>query len=141
MTATPGRLSPGDGPAAGASPPHSGPAAAAPLADRGEEATPGHEATPPLRLGDPVELPWWVIPLGLPPLLTLLAGLVVAAPLSGRLLDLAASAVMLGLVVGVALRVRSRNLQSVWISAGYGFWLFAVLLWAVEATGPGRGAS
>ena len=116
MTATPGRLSPGDGP---------------PPAD------PGEEATGPARLGEPVELPWWVIPLGLPPLLTLLAGLLLRAPLSGRLLDLAASAGMLALVLAVALRVRSRNLQSVWISAGYGFWVFAALLWAVEVAGPG----
>jgi hypothetical protein len=129
MTATPGRPSPGDGPPAATPPP-------AALAHAGR----GEESTPPLRLGDPVELPWWVIPLGLPPLLTLLAGLVLRAPLSGRVLDLAASAGMIALVVEVGRRVRSRNLQSVWISAGYGFWLFAVLLWAVEATGQGRGA-
>jgi hypothetical protein len=90
-----------------------------------------------LRLGEPVELPWWVIPLGLPPLLTLLAGLALRAPLSGRLLDLAASAGMVAVVVTVARRVRSRNLQSVWISAAYGVWFFAVLVWAVEAASAG----
>jgi len=92
--------------------------------------------TPPSRrLGEPVELPWWVVPLGLPPLLTLLAGLMLRAPLSGRLLDLAASAGMLAVLVLVALRVRSRNLQSVWISAAYAFWTFMVLIWAVEVAG------
>jgi hypothetical protein len=86
----------------------------------------------PRRLGEPVELPWWVIPLGLPPALTLLLGLVLRAPLSGRLLDLAASVGLLWLVVVVARRVESRNMQSVWVSAAYAFWLFMVLVWAVE---------
>jgi hypothetical protein len=86
----------------------------------------------PHRLGEPVELPWWVIPLGLPPALTLLLGVVLHAPLSGRLLDLVASAGMLWLIVAVARRVESRNMQSVWISAAYAFWLFMVLIWAVE---------
>ena len=86
----------------------------------------------PRRLGEPVELPWWVIPLGLPPALTLLLGVVLRAPLSGRLLDLAASCAMLWLLVVVARRVESRNMQSVWISAAYAFWLFMVLIWAVE---------
>jgi hypothetical protein len=86
----------------------------------------------PRRLGEPVELPWWVIPLGLPPALALLLGLVLHAPMSGRLLDLAASAGLLWLLVVVARRVESRNMQSVWISAAYAFWLFMVLIWAVE---------
>jgi hypothetical protein len=86
----------------------------------------------PRRLGEPVELPWWVIPLGLPPALTLLLGVVLRSPLSGRLLDLAASLAMLWLLVVVARRVESRNMQSVWISAAYAFWTFMVLIWAVE---------
>lgn len=86
----------------------------------------------PRRLGEPIELPWWVVPLGLPPFLTLVLGALLRAPLSGRLLDLVASAAMLWLVVLVALRVRSRNMQSVWISASYAFYVFAVLIWAVE---------
>jgi hypothetical protein len=118
MTAPPGS---GDG-----GPPSGSPPAGA--ADPG----PG-----PIRLGEPVELPWWVVPLGLPPLLALLGGLALRAPLSGRLLDLAASAGMLAVVIAVARRVRSRNLQSVWISAAYGFWLFAVLVWGVEVAGRG----
>jgi hypothetical protein len=86
----------------------------------------------PRRLGEPIELPWWVIPLGLPPLLTLVLGVVLRAPLSGRLLDLVASVGMLWLLLLVARRVRSRNMQSVWISAAYAFWFFVVLIWAVE---------
>ncbi len=86
----------------------------------------------PRRLGEPVELPWWVIPLGLPPLLTLVLGVLLHAPLSGRLLDGVGSAAMLWVVVVVARRVRSRNMQSVWISAAYAFWVFVVLIWAVE---------
>jgi hypothetical protein len=86
----------------------------------------------PRRLGEPIELPWWVIPLGLPPLLTLVLGVVLRAPLSGRLLDLVGSVGMLWLLLLVARRVRSRNMQSVWISAAYAFWFFVVLIWAVE---------
>jgi hypothetical protein len=86
----------------------------------------------PRRLGEPIELPWWVIPLGLPPLLTLVLGAVLRAPLSGRLLDLVSSAAMLWVLGVVARRVRSRNMQSVWISAAYAFYVFVILIWAVE---------
>ena len=86
----------------------------------------------PRRLGEPIELPWWVVPLGLPPLLTLVLGAVLRAPLSGRLLDLVASAAMLWVLTLVARRVRSRNLQSVWISSAYAFYVFVILIWAVE---------
>lgn len=92
-------------------------------------------STPRPRLGEPVELPWWTLPLAFPPAATFIAGLVVSAPLSGRLIDLVASALMVWVVVRVALRVRSRNLQSVWISAAYAFWAFMVLIWLVEAFG------
>jgi hypothetical protein len=85
------------------------------------------------RLGEPIELPWWVVPLGLPPLVALVLGLAVRAPVSARLVDVAGSAALLWVVYAVARRVASRNLQSVWISAAYGFWLFAVLIWAVQA--------
>ena len=86
----------------------------------------------PRRLGEPIELPWWVVPLGLPPVLTLVLGAVLRAPLSGRLLDLAGSAAMLWVLTLVARRVRSRNMQSVWISAAYAFYVFVILIWAVE---------
>jgi hypothetical protein len=59
-------------------------------------------------------------------------GVVLRAPLSGRLLDLVASAAMLWALLLVARRVQSRNMQSVWISAAYAFWFFVVLIWAVE---------
>ena len=85
------------------------------------------------RLGEPIELPWWVLPLSLPPAAALVLGLAVHAPLSARLVDLAGSAAMLWVLYAVARRVGSRNLQSVWISAAYAFWLFAVLIWAVQA--------
>ena len=79
------------------------------------------------RLGEPVELPWWVIPLGLPPLVTLVLGILLSAPLSGRLLVLAASVGLLWLLGRVGARVRSPSMQSVWISAAYPFWLIVVL--------------
>jgi hypothetical protein len=86
----------------------------------------------PRRLGEPIELPWWILPLGFPPALCLLLGLVLPAPLSGRLLVVIASALLLWTMVRVARRVESRNMQSVWISAGYALWFFAMLIWAVE---------
>ena len=85
------------------------------------------------RLGEPIELPWWVVPLSLPPLVALLLGLVVHAPVSARLVDIVGSVALLWVVYRVARSVGSRNLQSVWISAAYAFWLFAVLIWAVQA--------
>ena len=87
------------------------------------------------QLGEPIELPWWVVPLSLPPLVALLLGILLHAPVSARLVDLAGSAALVWVVYAVARRVGSRNLQSVWISAAYAFWFFAVLIWAVEAFG------
>ena len=85
------------------------------------------------RFGEPIELPWWVIPLSLPPALALLAGVLVHAGLGARLVDLFGSVLMISVVVLVARKVPSRNMQSVYISAAYAFWAFAVLIWAVEA--------
>lgn len=89
------------------------------------------------RLGEPVELPWWTVPLGLPLVGGILAGLVVGAPLSGRLLLLLSSAAMLWVLLRVALRVRSTSMQSVYISAAMALWAFAVVIWAVERFGGG----
>ncbi|GAC1343055.1 MAG: hypothetical protein NVSMB29_15390 [Candidatus Dormibacteria bacterium] len=85
------------------------------------------------RLGAPVEVPWWVVPLGLPPVVVTVLAVVAPAPPAARVVAVAASVLMVGVVVGVALRVTSRNLQSVWISAAYGLWFFAALAWGVEA--------
>ena len=87
------------------------------------------------RFGEPVELPWWVLPLGFPPAVTLVLAAIIPAPLSGRVLDALFSAALLRVLVRVAVRVRSSSMQSVWISAAYAFWMFIVLLWAVEAHG------
>ena len=84
------------------------------------------------RLGEPVELPWWTLPLGVPVLAALVAGVVVDAPASGRLLLVASSALMLAVLVGVAVRVRSASMQSVYLSAALALWAFTVLIWAVE---------
>jgi len=87
------------------------------------------------RFGEPVELPWWTLPLGLPILAALVTGAVVSAPLSGRLLLVVASALMLVVLLRVALRVRSTSMQSVYISAALALWAFCVLVWAVERFG------
>ena len=94
--------------------------------------------TPP-RLGEPVELPWWTVPLGVPLVGALLVALIVGAPLSGRLLLLFSSAAMLWVLLRVAVRVRSTSMQSVYISAAMALWAFAVVIWAVERFGAGAG--
>lgn len=97
------------------------------------EAPDGERQVP--RLGEPVELPWWTLPLGLPLVGGVLAGLIVGAPLSGRLLLLIASAAMLWMLLRIAVRVRSSSMQSVYISAAMALWAFAVVIWAVERFG------
>ena len=87
------------------------------------------------RFGDPVELPWWTVPLAAPLLAALVAGAVVDAPLGGRLLLVISSGLMLLLLLRVAARVRSTSMQSVYISAAMAFWAFTVLIWAVERFG------
>jgi hypothetical protein len=87
------------------------------------------------RFGEPVELPWWTVPLALPVVGALVAALVVGAPASGRVLLLASSAVMLVVLLAVALRVRSTSMQSVYVSAALALWAFTVLIWAVERFG------
>ncbi|HEV3123926.1 MAG TPA: hypothetical protein VG266_05045 [Candidatus Dormibacteraeota bacterium] len=84
------------------------------------------------RFGEPIELPWWVLPLALPPALAFAAGVIVHSPPGARFVDLVGSALMVYVVLVVARKVRSRNMQSVYISAAYAFWAFAVLIWAVE---------
>ncbi|MDQ6855600.1 MAG: hypothetical protein M3Z57_00830 [Candidatus Dormibacteraeota bacterium] len=89
------------------------------------------------RLGAPVELPWWIIPLGLPPLAITIAGIVVSAPLWAHLLAVAASLALLATLAKVATGIASRSMQSVWISAAYAVWVFATVVWAVAvATTP-----
>lgn len=87
------------------------------------------------RFGEPVELPWWTVPVALPVLGALVLGAVVGAPLSGRLLMVTASALMLWVLLRVAVRVRSTSMQSVYISAALALWAFCVLIWAVERFG------
>lgn len=87
------------------------------------------------RFGEPVELPWWTLALGVPILAALVTGAVVSAPLSGRLLMVISSALMLLVLLRVALRVRSTSMQSVYISAALALWAFCVLVWAVERFG------
>jgi hypothetical protein len=83
------------------------------------------------RFGEPVELPWWTLPLSLPVLAALLTAAVVGAPISGRLLLVISSALMELVLLRVALRVRSTSMQSVYISAAMALWAFTVLVWAV----------
>jgi hypothetical protein len=87
------------------------------------------------RFGEPVELPWWTVPVAAPVVGALVAAAVVGAPLSGRVLLVVSSGLMLLVLVRVALRVRSTSMQSVYISAALALWAFTVLIWAVERFG------
>ncbi len=83
------------------------------------------------RLGAPVELPWWVIPLGLPPAVITVAAIIVGAPLWAHILAIASSLLLLTTLATVATRLSSRSMQSVWISAAYAIWVFTVITWVV----------
>ncbi|HEX4578962.1 MAG TPA: hypothetical protein VH498_03075 [Candidatus Dormibacteraeota bacterium] len=89
------------------------------------------------RLGPPVELPWWVVPLAIPPALVVIGGLILAAPLWAHLLAVLSSLAVLAALARVATRVTSTSMQSVWISAAYAVWVFTIITWAVVvATTP-----
>ncbi|MEO8898413.1 MAG: hypothetical protein ABI352_00205 [Candidatus Dormibacter sp.] len=83
------------------------------------------------RLGAPVELPWWVVPLALPPVLVIVGGVVLGAPLWAHLFAVGSSLAALCSLALVATRVSSASMQSVWISAAYAIWVFTAITWAV----------
>lgn len=89
------------------------------------------------RLGAAVELPWWVVPLAVPPLAVVIAGVILTAPLWAHLLAVVSSLAALAALATVATRVSSTSMQSVWISAAYAVWVFTIITWAVVvATTP-----
>jgi hypothetical protein len=88
------------------------------------------------RLGAPVELPWWVIPLALPPVAATVLALILPAPPWARAMAALSSLVTLAALAVIAARVSSRNMQSVWISALYATWVFVVVVWAVSVATP-----
>ncbi len=83
------------------------------------------------RLGAPIELPWWVVPLSLPPLLLAILAALLHAPAWARVTAVAASMLTVAALALIATRVVSRNIQSVWVSALYAAWVFAAVAWAV----------
>ena len=89
------------------------------------------------RLGAPVELPWGTVPLGLPPLALVVAGIIVSAPGWAHVMAVVTSLALLTALTAVATRVASRSMQSVWVSAAYAVWVFTTVVWAVAvATTP-----
>jgi hypothetical protein len=88
------------------------------------------------RLGEPIELPWWVPVCALPPLAVIVGAVLGSGPAAARWLGLVASIAMIWVLVRVSLRVESRNMQSVWISAAFAVWFFASLIWLVAALHP-----
>ena len=83
------------------------------------------------QLGDPVELPWWTVPLAIPPLICVLLGLVLPAPWWARAFVVLASIATLAALLRIATRVASSSMQSVWISVVYAIWAFIAVTWIV----------
>ena len=78
-----------------------------------------------------------MLPLGAPPLLTAVLALLLAAPAWARAVAVLASLATLAVLLLVATRVASRNMQSVWVSALYAASVFAVVTWAVTVATAG----
>jgi hypothetical protein len=83
------------------------------------------------RLGETIELPWWVVPLAVPPLAVAVLGIVLTAPLWAHLLAVLSSLATLLILARIATNIPSRSMQSVWISTLYAVWFFIALTWAV----------
>ena len=90
------------------------------------------------RLGDPIELPWWVVALAVPPGLIAAAGLVIPAGWGARALAILPAVALIGAIAWVARRIASPSMQSVWISTAYGLWAVFPAAWIVLLLSPGR---
>jgi len=88
------------------------------------------------RLGAPIELPWWVLPLSLPPALVLLGGLLVPEAWPARVAAVLPAAALIVAIVRVARSSQSPNLQSVWISTAYGLWASFPIAWVALLLSP-----
>lgn len=79
------------------------------------------EASP--RFGEPIELPWWVVALALPPLLLTAVSLFIPTSLFIHSIAALPALALVWAIARIATRVRSQNMQSVWISLAYGVWM------------------
>jgi hypothetical protein len=78
--------------------------------------------------GEPLELPWWVFALCGPLLLLCVVSLLIPAALIVHLAAVLPSLALVWVIVRVTQRVASPNMQSVWISLGFGVWaIFPVI--------------
>ena len=93
---------------------------------------------PGTRLGEPIELPWWVVPLALPPGLIAAAGLLIPAGWGARALAVVPALALIAAIGWVGRRVASPSMQSVWISAAYGIWAVFPAAWIVLLLSPSR---
>ena len=96
--------------------------------------------TPPAarRLGEPIELPWWVLVLLLPPLGVVVAGIAIPQSLALRALAILPACALGVATVRAAIRVTSTSMQSVWISLAYGLWAIFPVAWVVALLSAGR---
>ena len=85
------------------------------------------------RLGTPVEVPWWVVPLAWPPAIAVVAALLVPAPAWARTVAILSSVTVVWLILRIGGRVTGASLQSVWVSTVYGLWTMFLLLWLAGA--------
>jgi hypothetical protein len=74
------------------------------------------------RFGETVELPWWVVALSLPPLFLSVFAVLFPASLIVKAIGAVPGVALTWIIVRVAMRVNSQNMQSVWISLAYGVW-------------------
>jgi hypothetical protein len=87
------------------------------------------------RLGEPVELPWWVFALCAPLLLLSVISLLVPASLTIHLVAVVPSLALAWVIVRVAIGATSPSMQSVWISLGFGVWaIFPVIYFVALAS-------
>ncbi|MGI8847803.1 MAG: hypothetical protein ACR2GX_06015 [Candidatus Dormibacteria bacterium] len=90
------------------------------------------------RYGKPIELPWWTVPLALPPAVMIVLGAVVPQMWPARPLAILPAALLIVAIVRVARRTNSPSMQSVWISAAYGFWVLFPVAWVALLLAPHR---
>jgi hypothetical protein len=78
-----------------------------------------------------IEVPWWLVPLLMPPLGFVLAGVLIPSGLGWRALVIVPSLLLAYTTIRVSVRTKSASMQSVWISLAYGLWVLFPTAWIV----------
>ena len=91
-----------------------------------------------IKLGEPIEVPWWVIVFAVPPLIVCVLCIVLAAPWWGRVLGIGSSIAMVAVLRRITSRVESHNMQSVWVSLALAVYFVCVVAWGVSVASNGH---